>query len=217
MVRSSKGKSGPALFAVSAFIPVLLSGCEVYGTAVSQESISATLAQPTPTPPIRQTDTQGNFLPFQTTFPNRWNTNNDGTEYEPCTAVAETTVSSFGALPSTVRDVAVANFQTARGCRWYFGPSRTPSISQSVGNAPPITEYKERLATTFYWFPDQQFRGRTVAIGSLGPDVCTTFVRSGNANITSSYSDLNRPTPPLPTLCAKALEFTRATIDKMPP
>ncbi|MGW0037830.1 DUF3558 family protein [Gordonia sp. NPDC003376] len=188
--------------------------CEVEGTAVP---VTTDTPSSSPIAAIRQTDSHGRPLPFRTEFPNRWSRNNDGSDYEPCTEVADSIIESLGGDPSTVTDVAIADFQTARGCQWLLGPASTPSISQSVGNSSSISEHKAELARIVDWLPDELINNRSVAVGSIGEGECSTLVQSGRAHVVTSYSDLTEAPPPLPTLCAKALEFTRATIDKMPP
>lgn len=193
------------------------SGCEVDGTAIVSQS-KPKETSPSANPMIvRQTDSEGQPLPFVTLFPNRWSSGNDGTTYEPCTAISAQELRSLDLIPETASDAAVADHQTVRGCTWFYRNSETPSMSQSVGNAKPIAEYKAQLSTTMDWLPDITISNRVVAIGSLAPDTCSTATRSGRANVVTMYSVSPVDPPPLPTLCAKALEFTRATIDKMPP
>ncbi|MFT4127988.1 MAG: DUF3558 domain-containing protein, partial [Gordonia sp. (in: high G+C Gram-positive bacteria)] len=45
---------------------------------------------------MRQTDDQGRRLPFDTEFPQRWSDGNDGTSYEPCTALSPDRLTELG-------------------------------------------------------------------------------------------------------------------------
>ena len=198
---------------------LLLVGCDASGTAVSEISSQSSASVRASTPEtVRQTDDQGRRLPFTTRFPNRWNENNDGSKYEPCTSVRESALESVNLEPATVEDVAGADKQTARGCRWYFSGERFAQAAQFVGN---ITEPNRGLEgyksqnDGWRWFPDQVVGGRTIAVSSLGDDHCATHVLSGLAIVHTSVS-LRSNSRDVVEKCRRALAFTRATIDLIP-
>ena len=165
---------------------------------------------------IRQTDNAGQPLPFQTKFPNRWNSGNDGTPYEPCTAASPTVLRSLDLDPATVQDAASADLQTARGCGWRSQNSSKSTIDQYVGNQPRLEIYKVQHNATKNWHPDISISGRTVAIASdpTSP-ACDTFVESANALVFTSAAVYDVGVP-INQICDKAIAFTRATIDQMP-
>ncbi|MGC4934045.1 DUF3558 family protein [Gordonia sp. DT30] len=165
---------------------------------------------------IRQTDSEGRHLPFTTKFPDRWNSSNDGTTYEPCTAVTTAILQEFALDPSSVKDTAIANHQTARGCNWTFADNRFGRLSQFLGNGPTLNEYKVSKAPIIRWLPNIQIASRTIAVGARDEDNCSTYLKSGSAVIVTSASIAINP-PPIDQLCATAIAFTEATIDKMPP
>lgn len=189
-----------------------LASCSVTGEPVPQVDQPYS---PAPTTAIRQTDDQGKKLPFSTKFPDRWSDNNDGTSYEPCTAVAGSTLRQFDLDPTSASDVAVANHQTARGCNWKFANDRANSISQFVGNGPSLDEYRTRNAD-FEFLPDVQIEGRQVLRYRIfGDDQCAATIQSGKSQVlTIAY--LYRNTPPREQLCDTAVNFLRATIEKIP-
>ncbi|MEP9390846.1 DUF3558 family protein [Gordonia sp. VNK1] len=167
----------------------------------------------------RQTDEAGRPLPFETEFTERWSNLNDGSAYEPCTALDANDAAGLGLDPDSVRDVALANYQTARGCGWHFADANTSTLSQGVGNELPLPQYKKKYAVNINWLYDTAINGRTVAVGEpkgLQSHSCLTAVQSGSAIVTTSVIISVNP-PPTPEICSKAIAFTRATIDKMPP
>ncbi len=165
---------------------------------------------------VRQTDDAGRRLPFTTGFPRRWSNGNDGTTYEPCTAANTSTLQSAGLDPLSVKDAAIADHQTARGCRWSYTGSTFHSLTQIVGNNGPLHEYKLKKSTSFVWRPDTSINMRLVAVGSV-PELgeCTAMVDSGRAIVFTRMSAYSDP-PPIDEICDKAIAFTRATIDQMP-
>uniref|UniRef100_UPI003D91BD80 DUF3558 family protein n=1 Tax=Gordonia sp. B7-2 TaxID=3420932 RepID=UPI003D91BD80 len=170
-------------------------------------------------PSIRQVDDAGRRLPFMTVFPNRWSSNNDGTQYEPCTSVSDRVLASLGLDPRSVSDAAVADHQTVRGCEWDVLNRRRASASQYVGNlagsgASDLDGYKA-IFDDFRWFPDRMIDGRTVAVFSLGVDHCATITVSGRALVFTDAA-LDRDDKDVSENCNFALAFTRATINKIP-
>ena len=184
--------------------------CQIPGTpqmATTPQTITATND-------VRQFDAEGRSLPFRTAFPRRWNSGNDGTTYEPCTAVTADDLSIAGADPASVRDAALVDFQTARGCIW-FTRSGEGTIGQTVGNHPSLDSYIRKQQGTFDWKPEFRVGGRRVGLATWGVSTCGTYVESGAAIIATTATGLRNP-PQLEQICDKVVAFTRATIDQMP-
>ncbi|MFT4126634.1 MAG: DUF3558 family protein [Gordonia sp. (in: high G+C Gram-positive bacteria)] len=166
--------------------------------------------------PTRQTDAHGRPLPFRTEHPQRWSDLNNGTDYEPCTALTMAEIHALDVDPDSVRDAAIANHQTARGCIWRLRNSAGGGLVQALGNDLPLQQYKAKRAVVVDWQPDIVINGRTVAVGhGLGDTECHTEVQSGTAIITTTVS-IPTDTPPIDEICARAIAFTRATIVHMP-
>jgi hypothetical protein len=200
----------------TALVAVTATGCATSSPSVTQPEHS-TSTQSSPTTTTRQTDEAGRPLPFETEFTERWSNLNDGSAYEPCTTLDSDEVTSLGLDPDSVSDAALANYQTARGCGWQFAEANTSTLSQGVGNDLPLPRYKEKYAVNINWLYDTTISGRAVAVGQQkGLHSCMTAVQSGSAIVTTIVIISVNP-PPTPEICAKALAFTRATIDKMPP
>ena len=178
---------GPLLAAAA----MLCAGCTVVGDPVAAPEPASPTSQ---TPTIRQTDDAGRRLPFDTKFPDRWSSNNDGTPYEPCTAVSESILRQFKLNPDSAQDTAAANHQTVRGCRWKFQEESADSVAQSVANAPPLNEYRSKHQGLFTFFPDVTIAGRQVLVFQI-PDTsdCSAAVRSGNATVDTSASVFATP------------------------
>lgn len=202
-----------ALLSASAFC---VAGCgEESISTLSHDNSSTSLS-------IRQTDDHGTRLPFDTRHPNRWSRANNGSTYEPCTALGANDLRLQGLDPATVEDAAGTDGQTLRGCVWasFRELDGLPdwSISQFVGNSGGLQEYKRRYSSLRdIWAPDKSVAGRTIGVHrSEVPNSCDTYVQSGRAGVHTvvSHHGLNRPDPA--EICAKAIEFTRATIAKMP-
>ncbi|MFC0314985.1 DUF3558 domain-containing protein [Gordonia phosphorivorans] len=158
-------------------------------------------------------------LPFSSPFKNRWNSANDGTEYEPCVALSTFELERIGVQTDSVRDAAGTDGQTLRGCTWDFERASDGGrwvVSQMVANSVGLDTYRQKYAAD-HWLPDRQISGRRVGIteaGSLGE--CMTYVQSGGAGITTLVLHHRLPHPPVHEVCDRAIEFTKATIDKMP-
>ncbi|QRY63557.1 DUF3558 family protein [Gordonia sp. PDNC005] len=170
---------------------------------------------------IRQIDDNGLRLPFSTVHSRRWNAANDGTTYEPCTALAATQLEAHGIDPHSVKDAAGTNGQTLRGCSWdYVGDIRTEHwmLSQIVGNSTGLANDKRMKSTTRdIWLDDQTADGRTVGLHAIAPNIqCDTYVQSGKAAVTTLVMHIGRAEQPLSALCDRAIAFTRATIGRMP-
>lgn len=165
---------------------------------------------------IRQTDEEGRRLPFTTVFPRRWSNGNNGTTYEPCTAADTAILDAAGLEPSSVKDAAIADQQTARGCRWTFTNREFMSLTQIVGNSDPLEQYKLEAPQSFEWRDDIYIDKRKVAVGAV-PDLgeCTALTQSGTAIVFTRVSNYGE-SPPISEICDKAIAFTRATIDQMP-
>ncbi|WP_423785342.1 DUF3558 family protein [Gordonia bronchialis] len=190
--------------------------CTAPGEPVSSSS-SVEVAESTLVS-IRQTDAVGRRLPFATKFPNRWSINNDGSTYEPCTSVNEEILVSLNLDPRTVKDAAVADHQTVRGCIWKYKGERFASADQHVGNmnggVTSIEGYKARNRD-FRWFADSSIDGRTIGVFSVSRDDCGTIVESGRAFVFTDVG-VGTASDDVSENCRRALAFTRATIDLIP-
>ncbi|WP_396349824.1 DUF3558 family protein [Gordonia amicalis] len=200
-------------------LALAITSCSTTGVAVPSSATSS-LGHTSEQPNIRQTDDAGRSLPFENQFPNRWSINNDGTTYEPCTAVEPNTASQFGLIPDSVRDVAASDFQTARGCKWKFRDDGRSSLSQAVGNLMQpengLTGYKQQYAATVEWRPDIEIQGRRAIVGSTMPSECTVFVESGAAIVGTGITRFGAEKPPLDDICESAISFLRITIGNIP-
>lgn len=149
-------------------------------------------------------------------FPNRRNRGNDGTSYEPCVSLTKEAADELGIDPMSVRDAALVDGQTARGCDWSYRDSRWWLASQIVGNSPSLTAYKQ-AQQTYRWRDDVIIGDRTTAVSEVDQTTCATHIQSGTAGITTlvQYAFTNGPT--IDEICERAIAFTKATIDKMPP
>ena len=170
---------------------------------------------------IRQVDDRGRSLPFETRHSNRWNGRNDGTTYEPCTALLDQGLLALGIDPSSVRDAAGTDGQTLRGCRWEYRDLNSDgawSVSQIVANAEGIEAVKRiRSSESEIWRDDVVVGGRTIGVLTR-PTVgnCGTYVQSGRAVVNTIVFNHGDPPVSMDALCERALEFTRATLDQMP-
>ena len=193
----------------------LVVGCSVAGEGqqVTEDSTGATATSTT----VRQTDDAGNRLPFDTAFPNRWSINNNGTPYEPCTAIPEETVLSFKLDPKSVRDVAVADHQTVRGCRWVFSDNPANSLGQAVGNGEPsLAQYRHRQREVYEFLPSIEIAGREVLrYRTPNTSECSASIKSRDAQVFTTVL-MFRDTPPVDQLCEIPVNFLRATIDRIP-
>ncbi|UEA60887.1 DUF3558 domain-containing protein [Gordonia otitidis] len=201
-------------FALSALALSLLCSCETSGAA--QPTSIATADRSALQPTVRQSDDSGQNLPFATRFPRRWNSGNDGTPYEPCTAADSTLLETAGLQASSVKDAASVDFQTARGCTWDYKDYELASLSQTVGDSRGLDVYKQNRRTDTTWLGDIEVSTRPVALGvSRDETGCGTYLESGNSIVATSALFIYKP-PPISEICDKAIAFTRATIDQMP-
>lgn len=200
-----------------ALVLVLITAC---GTVTGEPTAGSLGSSPISVPTVRQTDGAGRELPFVTEFRNRWNINNDGTTYEPCTQVSEGVVRQFGLDPTSARDAAASDFQTARGCDWTFTEDARSSISQFVGNLvrpdEGLTGHKDLNQAGTTWLPDIEVEGRRVLMESMMPGDCTVHVQSGTAVVITSVTRLGFHRPATETVCKEATDFLRATIGEIP-
>ncbi|MFZ2242569.1 MAG: DUF3558 family protein [Gordonia amarae] len=198
------------------FIAPIAASCSVAGVP------APSLHSPTPTTnpirndsaPIRQTDDLGTRLPFTTTFPDRWSTKNDGTTYEPCTALTDAELSSVGIDPATAQDVALANYQTARGCVWLYHGQTMGRVSHFTGDKPTFNEQRKNRESYILSY-DTMIEGRQALVDARH-SMCTITVESEDAPVSTLVTRTWRP-PPIAELCAQAIAFTKLTIPKMPP
>lgn len=218
MDRSDNARIPDRLARTSATVCTAIAAFAVTACAVGGEPRFTTTASPpgkTPSEAIRQNDDSGRILPFTTTFPDRWSSNNDGTKYEPCTALTNAELVDAGLDPNSVSDIALANRQTVRGCLWEHANLRGSSLSQGTGDAPT---FEERM-TDRDWYKtswDIRIDGRLVMVDSTDRYNCSTTVKSGHASVVTIVmrtADL----VPLKELCDYAIDFTRRTIPRMEP
>lgn len=195
---------------------ILLTGCVATDgyPIMSAESTSGQATSGFPSNQIRQADDNGKALPFVTDFANRWNANNSGTSYEPCTTPTDTSLRSFGLDPSSVKDAAWVDGQTVRGCAWRFSSSQQGELSQIVGVRESLDQFRSELAGPLNFRKDITVDGRRALVYS--DDVsCNTRLISGTAAVTTAVVfPGGAATDPL---CDKAIAFTRATAPSMPP
>lgn len=184
--------------------------CQIPGSPQRADTSPTTSTNDEP----RQLDAEGRPLPFRTAFPRRWNSGNDGTTYEPCTSVTADDLSAAGAEPASVRDAALVDFQTARGCIWFLSHGEG-SIGQTVGNHRSLDSYVEKQQGTFDWKPEIAINNRRVGVATWGNSTCGTYVMSGAAIVATTATGRTNHTQ-LEQICDKVVAFTRATIDQMP-
>ncbi|NDZ93275.1 DUF3558 domain-containing protein [Streptomyces sp. SID6673] len=204
----------PARYALTLGIVACLIAC---GCGPTQQGTPVSESSKSNTDEPRQLDDVGKELPFHNQFPQRWNSSNDGTSYEPCTAVNTVELNSLGIDPMSVADAATVDGQTLRGCEWSRRPpaEKEWSVAQLVANSRSLQAYKEKYRTNT-WRPDVSMSGRNVGIMLDSGDSCWTYVQSGRAGVLTQASYFSLPRKPYSELCDVAIEFTRATIDKIP-
>lgn len=157
-------------------------------------------------------------LPFESVHPHRWSSANDGSDYEPCVALTAERLKELGVDTQSVRDAAGTDGQTLRGCQWSYRvvDGARWAVSQVVANSAGLEEYKKKYSDD-KWIADQVIAGRTVGVtNSSDLGQCMTYVQSGRAGITTLVIHHRLPHPPVDEVCERAIEFTKATIDKMP-
>lgn len=166
----------------------------------------------------RQTDAQGQKLPFETQFFERWNKGNDGTEYEPCTAATSTILETVGFDPQTVEDAATVDGQTARGCNWDALPPLGSSLNvgQTVGNSQSLVAYKKKNSAAANWHTDLLIQGREVGVMDQGAGGCLTYVQSGGSGVVTAVLSIGINAISIQAQCDKAIEFTSVTISRIP-
>lgn len=206
---STVARSAAASLAVLALAACTTDGSPAPSTSASSPPGTSSAAG------IRQTDDAGRRLPFDTRFPERWNRGNNGTTYEPCTALNPAQLAEAGLDSASVRDVAVVSGQTARGCSWKVPGQSQVDVGQSVGNSESVAAHKEKQHLSQF-LPDQVIDGRTVAVARDSIGACSTYVQSGRAGVYTISSVFTLPEPPIEQVCAPALRLLRATISQIP-
>ena len=92
------------------------------------------------------------------------------------------------------------------------------TLMQAVGDSTSLAGYRSKHSTrTWRTDEDELVDGRIVGVASkpaLGD--CMTYVQLDEASIQTFVIHQRLPHPPIDQICEKALEFTRATIGKMP-
>lgn len=193
----------------------ILGGCSESGATQSGEAESAGSTAVTISGIPRQTDAQGKRLPFETQFKDRWSRANDGTSYEPCTALNAEQLRRAGVDPLSVEDAATVNGQTLRGCHWKAIDNQRFTIQQFVGNSESLAAEKRKNRVDD-WQPDQEIDGRTVGVSGSGETACTVYLQSGGAGVNTQVVYAGWPPQPMSILCDRALSFMKATIHLVP-
>ncbi|WP_336820041.1 DUF3558 family protein [Gordonia sp. MMO-8] len=171
---------------------------------------------------VRQTDSLGKELPFDTSHPRRWNAANNGTPYEPCTALTASELAELGIDARSAEDAAGTDGQTLRGCIWDFVDSRAPAniwtLHQIVANSDSLVAHQKRVGgSTRTWHPNMQLGDRTIGVVSIPPAMrCETYAQSSLAGVSTAVTHSGIKEQPLSALCDRAIAFTRATIGRMP-
>ncbi|WP_414975314.1 DUF3558 family protein [Gordonia sp. (in: high G+C Gram-positive bacteria)] len=155
-------------------------------------------------------------LPFSAPS-NRVNDRSDGTTYEPCVALSSRELLQLGIAPASVKDAAGTPGQSMRGCEWLSAnPQDSWAVSQIVINSSGLADYKRKYRGD-RWSSDEELDGRPVGLTSNAEmEECTTYVQSSNAGVVTVSSAQGRSHPPVDEICQRAIEFTRATIGRMP-
>ncbi|WP_423132894.1 DUF3558 family protein [Gordonia malaquae] len=173
---------------------------------------------PTADTTVRQVDDLGNRLPFATKHSRRWNSGNNGSSYEPCTALASVDLDNLGVDPDSAKDAAGTNGQTLRGCEWKYKGRTDRTLSQFVGNSVSLAHAQSRRSDrSDVWQPKLRIGTRTVGvhINTTGGQ-CDTYVQSRGAGVITMVFEFSDPPSPTTDICERAIAFTRATIDRMP-
>lgn len=155
-------------------------------------------------------------LPFENPFPDRWNSSNDGTPYEPCIAFSDSELRRFQIDPEEIEDAAIVNGQGIRGCSWFM-PSRF-SLSNLVADSRSLEIYKAGTKEN-NWLPDISINDRVVGLFSLihgDSKECSTYVQSYSAAVVTNVVPSTSAEGKAMDTCKLAIDFTRAYIDKIP-
>ncbi|MCF3936947.1 DUF3558 family protein [Gordonia tangerina] len=166
---------------------------------------------------IRQTDAAGQSLPFENQFEKRWNSSNDGTAYEPCTAVDQAVADRVGLDQSSTADAAAVSGQTLRGCKWHYAGEGMEGwyADQIVADSESLAAYK-KLNRSFTWREDIVVSDRNVGVGAVNQTSCFTYVQAEGSGVVTGAAYHSLPAPTLDEVCRRAIDLTRATIDKVP-
>lgn len=118
---------------------------------------------------------------------------------------------------TSTKDAATVSGQTLRGCRWdYEGTELTGwTASQVVANFAGLQAYKEDNST-FSWRPDIELNGRQIGVASMNSFNCFTYMQSRDSGVVTEVMYIGEPKPPLDEICQRAIDLTKATIDKIP-
>ncbi|WP_419218239.1 DUF3558 family protein [Gordonia sp. CPCC 205333] len=196
-----------ATFAGAA-LTILVAGC---GSGTGFPTSSSGL----PTSTSRDISVPSTWGSGQPTFPHRRNSGNDGTSYEPCLGLSDEAALSIGVDPKAMKDAALVDGQTARGCDWRYTDQVGWTVSQIVGNAPDLDHYKITQKDS-KWREDVTVNGRHVGISEFTADTCSTHVQSERAIVTTIVQYASPKSPPIDEICDRAIAFTKATIGGMP-
>jgi hypothetical protein len=144
----------------------------------------------------------------------RTNNHNNGSTYEPCTAMAKV-VATLGLDANTKRDLATIPRDPTRGCRWTDDARREQwDLTQIVTNWASLEQYRSRHQAVDVWLPDLTIRDRTIGVFKDPHGSCGTYVQSGMSGVLTTVGNSSGGTGF--DECAKAIEATTAVIDQIP-
>ena len=202
------------LTAVTVFY-LTISACSVSGEG-AQPGLGSPTSQSLPSASTSTSTSVEVSLPFHNPFPNRWNSSNDGTTFEPCVAFSEKELLRFGVDPAVIEDAALVDGQGVRGCEWFM--PRSFSLNVVVTNSTSLDDYKSGRGELL-WKPDLVVDDRVVGIAQLNSDdhVCMTYIQSSAAIvatsvvITGGVEALRNYDP-----CQLVIDFTKSYLDRIP-
>ena len=91
------------------------------------------------------------------------------------------------------------------------------SVMQTLANSEGLESYKLKRARD-RWHNDMTISGRRVGVASVDElSECETYVQSGGAGVGTLVIHRGVVSVPIDEVCDRAIAFTKATIDKMPP
>lgn len=195
---------------VALALTLATSGCSIDPALPSTQGSTAVASGTLEDPPV-------SIAGIQQSFKRRTNPGNNGTAYEPCSALSVQSASSLNIDVSSIKDTAVVDGQTARGCFWrYLAPeSHNWFLTQSVGNSPSLSSYKSKQHSNT-WRDDMIISGRTAGVFETSANTCGTYIQVEHAGVVTVAQFTSAQSPPIDEICNRAIAFTRATIDKMP-
>lgn len=190
---------------------LLLSSCEM----VDRQTVAVPVAGPASLETVQPT-ARSVALPFENRFPNRWNSSNDGSPYEPCVAFSGSELLRFKIDPDVIEDAALVDGQGIRGCSWTM--PETFSFSNLVTNSRSLDVYRAGT-TENNWLPDIGIGEHNVGVFALNlgrSHGCSTYVQSYSAGVIFSIVTSTSNEGQKIHACKLVEDVTRAYIDKIP-